>query len=81
MGRATPVAAAFLAETRASPIVFVNVADPVGAGFVASLARPGGNLTGMTSARKPHRQQMAGFAAGAWYTATGQHTYLSGNPQ
>jgi len=28
------------------PIVFVNVADPVGAGFVESLARPGGNVTG-----------------------------------
>jgi putative ABC transport system substrate-binding protein len=32
--------------THALPIVFVNVADPVGAGYVASLARPGGNITG-----------------------------------
>jgi len=32
--------------TRAVPIVFVNVTDPVGAGFVESLARPGGNATG-----------------------------------
>jgi putative ABC transport system substrate-binding protein len=32
--------------TRTVPIVFVNVVDPVGAGFVASLARPGGNTTG-----------------------------------
>ena len=32
--------------TRTVPIVFVNVADPVGAGFVESLARPGGNATG-----------------------------------
>jgi putative tryptophan/tyrosine transport system substrate-binding protein len=41
------VAAAFQRESRAIPIVFVGVADPVGAGFIASLARPGGNLTGL----------------------------------
>src|SRR5262249_3207099 len=35
-----------LQATRMLPIVFVNVADPVGAGFVDSLARPGGNVTG-----------------------------------
>jgi putative tryptophan/tyrosine transport system substrate-binding protein len=34
--------------THTVPIVFVNVIDPVGAGFVASLARPGGNTTGFT---------------------------------
>jgi ABC-type uncharacterized transport system substrate-binding protein len=38
-----------LDETRTLPIVFANVVDPVGAGFVASLARPGGNLTGFAS--------------------------------
>jgi len=35
--------------TRSIPIVMVNVADPVGAGFAQSLARPGGNATGFTS--------------------------------
>jgi putative tryptophan/tyrosine transport system substrate-binding protein len=37
-----------LQATRTVPIVFVNVADPVGAGYVDSLARPGGNPTGFT---------------------------------
>ncbi len=40
--------AALLQTTRTVPIVFANVIDPVGAGFVAKLARPGGNATGFT---------------------------------
>jgi len=35
--------------TRTIPIVFVNVPDPVGAGFVQSMARPGGNITGFSN--------------------------------
>lgn len=46
LGQSTPVVAALVQETQTIPIVFVNVADPIGSGFVASLARPGGNLTG-----------------------------------
>jgi putative ABC transport system substrate-binding protein len=42
----TPGTAAVQRETRTIPIVFVAVSDPVGEGFVASLARPGGNITG-----------------------------------
>src|SRR5262245_8673009 len=40
---------ALLQETRTVPIVFAVVADPVGAGFVDSLARPGGNATGFSN--------------------------------
>jgi ABC-type uncharacterized transport system substrate-binding protein len=39
-----------LQETRSIPIVFVQMTDPVGSGFVANLARPGGNVTGFTVA-------------------------------
>src|SRR5215470_8136738 len=44
----TAPTAAFQRESRNVPIVFVLVGDPVGAGFIANLARPGGNLTGLT---------------------------------
>jgi putative tryptophan/tyrosine transport system substrate-binding protein len=42
-----PVAAVMQRETRAIAIVFVDISDPIGPGFVASLARPGGNLAGV----------------------------------
>jgi ABC-type uncharacterized transport system substrate-binding protein len=49
LARTTPVTAALLQETHTIPIVFVGPSDPVGAGFVASMARPGGNATGFTN--------------------------------
>jgi putative ABC transport system substrate-binding protein len=45
----TPTVAALLRETRTLPIVFAQVSDPVGSGFVASLAQPSGNVTGFTN--------------------------------
>jgi putative ABC transport system substrate-binding protein len=42
----SPAVAALQQSTTKVPVVFTSVVDPVGAGFVASLARPGGNLTG-----------------------------------
>jgi putative tryptophan/tyrosine transport system substrate-binding protein len=44
---ATPAATALKNETGSIPIVFANVADPVGQGFVASLGQPGGNMSGL----------------------------------
>ncbi len=49
VGQTTPVLTALQQATQAIPIVFVLVADPVAQGFVASLARPGGNITGFTN--------------------------------
>ena len=46
VGQSTPVVVALVRETQTIPIVFLNVADPIGSGFVVSLARPSGNLTG-----------------------------------
>jgi putative tryptophan/tyrosine transport system substrate-binding protein len=45
----SPTTALLLAETRTIPIVFVNIVDPVGQGFVSSLSRPGGNATGLVN--------------------------------
>jgi putative ABC transport system substrate-binding protein len=47
LSQSTPVTAALQRETRTIPIVFAAVADPVGSGLIASLPRPGGNITGV----------------------------------
>src|SRR3974377_1264060 len=54
----TPATATLLQQTRTIPIVFVQVTDPVGSGFVASISRPGGNVTGFIT--------MAPTMAGKW---------------
>src|SRR5215469_5569706 len=50
LSQSTPATAALLQETRTIPVIFGIVADPIGSGFVASFARPGGNATGFAVA-------------------------------
>jgi putative tryptophan/tyrosine transport system substrate-binding protein len=49
VGPTSFILAALQRATQSTPIVFIGVIDPVGAGFVTSLARPGGNTTGFTA--------------------------------
>jgi putative tryptophan/tyrosine transport system substrate-binding protein len=49
LGQSAAVVEALLSMTRTIPIVFLHVADPVSSGFVLNLARPGGNVTGITN--------------------------------
>jgi len=49
VGTGTPTVTSLAQATRTVPVVFVQVADPVGAGLVENLARPGGNMTGFTN--------------------------------
>jgi ABC-type uncharacterized transport system substrate-binding protein len=49
LANSTPVTAVLQEQSRAVPIVFTQVTDPVGQGLVPNLAHPGGNLTGFTS--------------------------------
>ena len=48
ISRSTTATAALLYETRTKPVVFLLISDPVGDGFVVSMARPGGHATGFT---------------------------------
>jgi putative tryptophan/tyrosine transport system substrate-binding protein len=48
-GISTPVVSALARETHTIPIVFALLADPIGGGFAASLAHPGGNITGFAA--------------------------------
>src|SRR5262249_50706997 len=47
LAHTTPFAAAAKLESHTIPIVFTSASDPIGSGFIASLSRPGGNLTGL----------------------------------
>jgi putative tryptophan/tyrosine transport system substrate-binding protein len=58
LGVTTPPTAALQRETRDIPIIFTVVSDPIGSGFVASLANPGGNITGFIN--------IEGSVAGKW---------------
>jgi putative ABC transport system substrate-binding protein len=49
VGHTTPVVTALKAQTRTIPIVFTQVSDPVGSGFIDGFAKPGGNITGFTN--------------------------------
>src|SRR5262249_44528166 len=49
LAQTTPALEAVRNATRTLPIIFLQVSDPVGGGFVESLARPGGNITGFTN--------------------------------
>jgi putative ABC transport system substrate-binding protein len=47
VGMTTPAVAALVHETKTIPIVFANIVDPLGRGFISDMARPGGNVTGI----------------------------------
>jgi len=49
LGQSAAVVEALLSTTRTTPIVFLHVADPIASGFMSNLARPGGNVTGITN--------------------------------
>ena len=62
VAHSSPVVATLLGQTRNIPIVFVSISDPVGEGFVASFAHPGGNVTGFTNFEFFDDRKMGGVA-------------------
>jgi putative ABC transport system substrate-binding protein len=60
LGATTPVTGALARETKTISIVFAGVSDPIGSGFVANLAHPGGNITGF------HAQGDPSLAVNGW---------------
>ena len=60
VGHTTPSVIALRNETDTIPIVFVQVSDPIGTGFITNLARPGGNITGFTNFEIIDGRQMGG---------------------
>jgi putative tryptophan/tyrosine transport system substrate-binding protein len=70
LANSAPVTAAFQRETRTIPIVFAGISDPIGSGFVASLPRPGGNITGLI---KPGRDNGGQVAAAAYGDCARRH--------
>src|SRR5262249_23051644 len=68
VGHTTPVVAALKQQTRTIPIVFIQVSDPIGSGFISGLAEPGGTTTGFTnleSSRGPKLvERLRGVARG-----------------
>jgi putative ABC transport system substrate-binding protein len=61
----TPPTVAAKQATSTVPVVFYNVSDPVGSGVVASLSRPGGNLTGLTHISKEINNKRVELLKGA----------------
>ena len=58
----TPSVVAMQKQTDSIPIVFVQISDPIGGGFITNLARPDGNITGFTNFEVFNGRQMGGIA-------------------
>ena len=68
VGNGTPALTALRDATRSIPIVFVVVNDPVGQGFIANLARPGGNITGFSFLNIPWSENRWNYSSN-WHRA------------